>query len=1851
VSECGALPLAPCAPDIEVDGEFVGPSYWRAHLHEVSFALREANGDTRRELENGAAHVAYTTDGSRPDCMRGMVYEWGTYVTLYNTSTVTAGVCAAGVFSEQVKRATLVVVTPHLHSHYPIFWLSRERHCARIDAPMAAFVRGPNKMMVTWADGQTKAVHPYQTIEHHAKDDVGPESVLACSDDPYPENALYGWAESNRGEDNGGAAAAKGGEGTVEVEEPDGKEVSVPKSSVEYSDRDGMARIKMPDGSYMQVPKYEVEEKRTAPFRPWSTWSAHPIPGVEVDRNWMEGLRPYHKGKDRHGRWKFGGGDYDRYNGEFHQWKVVYRSYDGSVIRVEAPPGTFKTQGVSEAGKASSSAMLAQTRGALDKVRVEWPNGKSHAYVYKTAEEVPADDNGPAGVNLISFKGEFPLEVVDGWAEQNVAPADAYPADRDDARHLEKAGVNVKAGFMTGESGDRRVAVDTPTQPSASWAKVPVETKAPAPSPAPAANKTAPAAKKAEHPTIDLIIEKAAQSALEANKDRKHAEAVAAELKTKVAELTKKLQAVEKVEKRNEDMIHKLPETDTERQESWFKRVAGGSQLQSTDAEGRKWAAIREEERLARAAQMKASEDRPRRIPIGANAPEPEGAYAVAVPAGQEAYSERHSAVKAVGTKFPVLSVSRDGTQIRIAAPNDGSFPVGPARLEVETADGGEGLFPYQAVSAVAEFAKDSPIVASGLLFTAPAGGQYPLNAAYVMAVADPAHFPIAWREADGSAIKVVAPNDGTFGPGPGAVLVKRVGGEEDVYAYQSLKSDPASPHTGPAGLLLTAANGTRFPRQGAFAGPGDATALHLKKHAFSVLWRSLDGSEIKVQAPNDGTFNLGPSRFFIRLSGGGMAQFPYDSVSLSPADDRGPAGLLFKAPPEEVYPEEARSVEPDGFPEPYPVFGRSSDGETIYVQAPNDGTFEPGPATLRLRLANAQVFTFPYSFIAWYPPKDGLPGGLAVTAPEGVHYPESVAYAGPIDGLKRHRPAHELPVHNEEWPQRRAPRHGDTQCVPVAAPVRIKVVEAMSAKPYETGVLCEGKTAYLDKTDIVFREIPDALKGQTFVRGADSDVTATGANFLVMQLAAPTDLFLLWDERGLPKMGGKLPAWVDSGFVDTGSVVWLSAGPMVVLRSKMPVSGPIYLGGTGAYPGKGAVNSYIAVVAGAGAISGTGERGGGSQEGGVETWVKKPQQSGALDLQVLLYKDNQHLVVRTSQNPFPKGRGYLRITAVDYAPGAGPEDQASVGQLVAYGEVADIEPGFVGYPGVTIAAMGPNQFPAGIRSVEPTTFRVLAVRAGGAQLEVDAPQDGWFPAGPATLSLVLSDGSRTSVVYESVGALAARGWGGLVFTALEGEAFPQAAVWATPGGPAAGPAAPGSPNPALSAFPRKDVEVKGMYKVAWLSPKRDELRVECPSDAFEPGPAKMVVRTTNTRGVLQAGVQVEYSSAAAVVADADAGAGMLFSASHLHLFPEDAAMASPVSFHVAAVRKDGTQIQALATLASFPPGPASLRLVRADGRASAFPYQTVVQLSANAGVLFTAPHGFLYPENADYVEKIATVKQDPLDGAEAVGDAEARGGSGGAHRGGGHATPWLDHHPTGALVVTEARATSGRKVAVSVAVPGASLYTDRVAALLHVPVEIYGKPLVILADGDRNSHAADLLRLRANVASYLYILRDPRGTRALGGSEPLWLSSSFEETGEKVQTSMGDMPSLAVYRSKKPMLGPIRLGGNAAFPSRGARHNYAVIFQARVLKHKKTKVNDKKKNLFLSRTLDYRSYNAPLSSRHTCPRIPKRQNKPCLLYTHIRVHTHTHTHTHKISSKKAKPLYRVDIEDISGTD
>ena len=1988
--ECGALPLVPCSPEIEVDGEFVGPSYWRAHLHQVTFFFQERDQRTKVELEQGIANVAYTTDGSQPDCVHGNVYQWDTPITLYNTTTITAGICAAGKFSKDLKHATLVVVTPRLHQHYPVYWLSRDRHCVSIDAPLSAFFNAPNEMRLTLAQGSSlsgnaqETSHRYDFIQHKAADKDGVEGVTACSTTPWPEDVLYGWASSN-----------------VEVDS--------------RHDEGAVAEAKV-----------GAQEIDSAPFSPTSPWSARMMPGVVVDRNPTEGLRPGRKTRE-HGRWAFGGGEYERENGLFHQWRVVWRSYDGSRIRIEAPPNTFQKEGndQSEAKELTQKGQILN----LIPVKIEDRAGKWHNLVYKRAKDVGEDADGPKGIELVGEEGEFPYTIMWGWAQQNLPPE--AREDQDHLEPLEKAGVNVRAGLNIGglEPSDRRVAVQgsqdssdrekpgdrfvpgltlemkvrlpmTVTELAAKQVQfvravsaslnvklgavtlvqieekgggVEVTTEVGAKDEAagvrlqhawnlkvfnaelqreglPEASKASdlrtesprgfqeepePGQSAPHNPTVsksvDRIIEEAAHSALRADKARKQSEAVAERLQVKVRALAKRLRAVEKEKKR----LQQSPQdAEVAEQESWFKRVAGGRET------GSEWPAVSEEERMARAAEIRDSQSRPRRIPIGANGPEPRDVeidvtmpytmdqfmaadmqqsfkkaassaastvpenvdivsikaarrrnsgvviktkilvkdaaavntmkatlgsgndlktkfdtalkkqglkestgvtapvtgtspYAVGVPAGQEAYSERHSSVRAMGPKYVVLSVSRDGTQVRAAAPNDGSCAVGPSRIEVETADGGEALFPYQQVTAVtAEYGERSETVGSGLVFTAPAGGQYPLNAAYVMCVDDPAHLPIVWRDAAGSAIKVLAPNDGTFSPGAGAVWIKRGGGEEDCYAYSSVRAEPASEQTGPGGLLLTAPNGTVYPRQGAFAGPCDRATLLRKASACEVVWRSEDGSRLKAAGCDPHAFNLGPSRFQVRLKGGGVTEAPYDSVSLSPADSRGAAGLLFTAPPEVVYPDQAELVSPADFPEPYPVFGRSSDGQTIYVQAPNDGTFEPGPSKLRLRLSNAQVFTFPYSFISWYPPRRGLPGGLAVTAPRRVYYPDTAAYAGPMDGVSTSR-GDEYRVHNERWPER--PPH-QRACEPASRPVKIAVVEALSVKLYSVARLCEGEAVYSDEPGLVFRSVLAALKGQAFVRGADSDVAAESSSFLSLQLPSPSNLFLLWDERGLPRRGGQLPAWVDGAYVDTGAVMLLSGAAMGVLRSRMPQSGPVYLGGARARPGAGAVHNYVVVVTKAGARSSRSEVE--SKEAGVRTWMRTPVPVGALDLQVLVSCPEELFVGTASGSQvaqeFPDGgQGYFRIaetgdvkaedasvcgreskgarvakgeveeegmdgrrrptgsrlhnvsswfkrtgcvgsrrcnatatetTETKGAHGGEREAVAQIGQVLAYGEISVIAPGSMGFPGVIIRSLGTNTFPAGIKSVRPTVYRVAAVRSDGTQLQVNAPEDGWFAAGPATLMLVLEDGSRSSVVYESVGSLGGNGEGGLIFSALEGEVFPQAAAWATPGGAAQAPARPGEPNPPLSSFPRKDRAFEDMYPVSWLSTKRDEVRIECPYYAFEPGPGKVVVRSKSQRGMLQPQTTVvEYRSAARVVADDVGPAGIIFSAARLQRFPEDAAMVSPVIFAVAGVRQDGTQLQALTTLSSFPPGPASMRLVHADGRSTTYPYQSAVELPSRWGVLLSAPQGFDYPHDAAFVGALAVDSAVTEENAQGVAVPEEEGEREPRGEKEVHATPWLDTHPTGALVVSEAQVSSGREVVVSVAVPGAALYTDRVAVLVDIPAALYGSPLVTLADDDRNSKEVEFVRLQASRACYVYILRDPRGTVAQGGKLPLWLSTSFVQTKEVVRTSMPGMQVLSVYRSKAPLWGPIVLGGNDAFPSHGARENFVIVLKA----------------------------------------------------------------------------------------
>jgi len=93
--------------------------------------------------------------------------------------------------------------------------------------------------------------------------------------------------------------------------------------------------------------------------------------------------------------------------------------------------------------------------------------------------------------------------------------------------------------------------------------------------------------------------------------------------------------------------------------------------------------------------------DAPRRIPIGADHPE------LVDKGGEQGGARRQEAYSGEEEvdRFPVLMVSEDGSEIRVAAPNDGRFLSGPARLVLATAGGGTGYFQYESAVAVSEAA------------------------------------------------------------------------------------------------------------------------------------------------------------------------------------------------------------------------------------------------------------------------------------------------------------------------------------------------------------------------------------------------------------------------------------------------------------------------------------------------------------------------------------------------------------------------------------------------------------------------------------------------------------------------------------------------------------------------------------------------------------------------------------------------------------------------------------------------------------------------------------------------------------------------------------------------------------------------------------------------------------------------------------------------------------------------------------------------------------------------------------------------------------------------------------------
>eukprot|EP00293_Proteomonas_sulcata_P018537 CAMPEP_0184293240 /NCGR_PEP_ID=MMETSP1049-20130417/4747_1 /TAXON_ID=77928 /ORGANISM="Proteomonas sulcata, Strain CCMP704" /LENGTH=462 /DNA_ID=CAMNT_0026601189 /DNA_START=84 /DNA_END=1469 /DNA_ORIENTATION=- len=284
--------------------------------------------------------------------------------------------------------------------------------------------------------------------------------------------------------------------------------------------------------------------------------------------------------------------------------------------------------------------------------------------------------------------------------------------------------------------------------------------------------------------------------------------------------------------------------------------------------------------------------------------------------------------------------------------------------------------------------------------------------------------------------------------------------------------------------------------------------------------------------------------------------------------------------------------------------------------------------------------------------------------------------------------------------------------------------------------------------------------------------------------------------------------------------------------------------------------------------------------------------------------------------------------------------------------------------------------------------------------------------------------------------------------------------------------------------------------------------------------------------------------------------------------FPPDVLQARPHGFSVVSLRRDGAQMQVAAPseqVVQFKGGAVRIWIDSdgADVPVLDFAAESVSILPDEEGLLFTALGSERFPVGAALVQPIK--EEQPSRDLHNPRHDHTRSDS--ARR--VDRVPWLAHNPTGAVVVLNQKASSGMPVVVGVASEGARLFVDREWVMKGLPTEYNGDVMLSTSDGDSTSRGAGALSFDVNVPCNVIVLRS-------GGKKgvlPYWLASGFEATGEhvSVQTVSGFEPfDLDVYRSKTPMSGHVRLGGNVDFPVSDVPApvtNYVVLLKPAILK------------------------------------------------------------------------------------
>lgn len=119
-----------------------------------------------------------------------------------------------------------------------------------------------------------------------------------------------------------------------------------------------------------------------------------------------------------------------------------------------------------------------------------------------------------------------------------------------------------------------------------------------------------------------------------------------------------------------------------------------------------------------------------------------------------------------------------------------------------------------------------------------------------------------------------------------------------------------------------------------------------------------------------------------------------------------------------------------------------------------------------------------------------------------------------------------------------------------------------------------EGAPIYVDRAYVV-SDLPEELTGTVMVRGANNDSKVVSDDYLTLEIAEPTTVWVAFDDRGENVWW---PRWLtEGGWTRTSATVRTTDRPLVLFRKEVP-AGTLRLGGNSGVAGQGG-SSYVTFV------------------------------------------------------------------------------------------------------------------------------------------------------------------------------------------------------------------------------------------------------------------------------------------------------------------------------------------------------------------------------------------------------------------------------------------------------------------------------------------------------------------------------------------------------------------------------------------------------------------------------------------------------------------------------------------------